>query len=385
MQVLLAPSAFAGTLTAAQAADTLATGWRRGAPHDEVRTLPLSDGGLGFADVLARSLPGTRSLPVTVTGPVGARVASVVVLDEDGTAYVDAATAAGAHLMSDPAGQLETATSRGVGELVLAAAAAGARRVVVGVRDLGCHDGGAGLLAALAPGALPALGHGPLPLAEVTAADLAGIEECRQPLRGVELVLATDVEEPLLGLGGATAMKAADGALPPGLAAAVESALGHFAERVRRVVPERVDLVTGTPLRPDRLAGSGAGGGVGYALHLLGATRVGGAHCVAAAVGLGGAVQESDLVVTGEGCLDWRSLHAGVVPGVAAAALETGTPAVAVVGSTMVGRRESQALGLSAVYAVAETSAQVRASMADPVESLAARTAAVARTWSPYR
>ena len=151
-------------------------------------------------------------------------------------------------------------------------------------------------------------------------------------------------------------MKAADGALPPGLAAAVESALGHFAERVRRVVPERVDLVTGTPLRPDRLAGSGAGGGVGYALHLLGATRVGGAHCVAAAVGLGGAVQESDLVVTGEGCLDWRSLHAGVVPGVAAAALETGTPAVAVVGSTMVGRRESQALGLSAVYAVAETS-----------------------------
>ena len=314
MQVLLAPSAFAGTLTAAQAADTLATGWRRGAPHDEVRTLPLSDGGLGFADVLARSLPGARSLPVTVTGPVGARVASVVVLDEDGTAYVDAATAAGAHLMRDPAGQLETATSR-----------------------------------------------------------------------GVELVLATDVEEPLLGLGGATAMKAADGALPPGLAAAVESALGHFAERVRRVVPERVDLVTGTPLRPDRLAGSGAGGGVGYALHLLGATRVGGAHCVAAAVGLGGAVQQCDLVVTGEGCLDWRSLHAGVVPGVAAAALETGTPAVAVVGSTMVGRRESQALGLSAVYAVAETSAQVRASMADPVEALAARTAAVARTWSPYR
>lgn len=385
MQVLLAPSAFDGTLTAAQAADAMAAGWRRAAPHDEVRTLPLSDGGLGFADVISLSLPGARTLPVTVTGPGGAPVTSVVVLAEDGTAYVDAATAAGPHLVPDPAEELAAATSRGVGELVLAAAGAGARRVIVGVRDLGCHDGGAGLLAALAPDAAPALGHGPLGLAALTTDDLAGLAQCRRRLRGVELVLATDVEEPLLGLGGATAVKAADGGLPPELAARLESSLGHLAERVRRVVPERVDLLTGSPLRPERLPGAGAGGGVGYALYLLGATRVGGAQCVAAAVGLGAALQQCDLVVTGEGCLDWRSLHAGVVPGVAAAALETATPAVAVVGTSLVGRRESQSLGLSAVYAVAQTSAQVRALMAAPVESLAARTATVARTWSPYR
>ena len=91
------------------------------------------------------------------------------------------------------------------------------------------------------------------------------------------------------------------------------------------------------------------------------------------------------MVVTGRAAWTGGPCTPGVVPGVAAAGSRRARPAVAVVGSTMVGRRESQALGLSAVYAVAETSAQVRASMADPVESLAARTAAVARTWSPYR
>jgi glycerate kinase len=153
----------------------------------------------------------------------------------------------------------------------------------------------------------------------------------------------------------------------------------------RRTLPEATDLLTGKARRLDKEPGAGAGGGLGYALYLLGATRVSGVDEVLQAVGLRELLAAADLVVTGEGQFDWQSLQGKVVAGVAGLALETATPSVVIAGQALVGRREAMTLGLSGSYAVADTPAQVEAAMADPVGTLAARTARVAATWSPQR
>jgi glycerate kinase len=201
MRVLIAPDKFAGTLTAVEAARAIADGWRRRAPRDELELVPMADGGPGFVDVLQASLGGDL-LSVTVTGLLGAPTPATVLLDED-VAYVESAQACGLHLVPEEERAPERATSRGVGELVRAAVEAGARRVVVGLGGSGTNDGGAGLLAALGATATPAgaLDHGPSSLAALEAVDLAA---ARELLAGVELVAATDVDNPLLGLTGAT-------------------------------------------------------------------------------------------------------------------------------------------------------------------------------------
>src|SRR5689334_14385651 len=145
MRILVAPDKFAGTLTAVEAAEAIALGWRRHAPADEVDLAPMSDGGPGFVDVLNAALGGDL-LVEAVSGPFGDPVPATVLV-VDGTAYVESAQACGVHLTGGE--RAEHASTAGVGELVAAAIDAGARRVVVGLGGSGTNDGGAGLLGAL--------------------------------------------------------------------------------------------------------------------------------------------------------------------------------------------------------------------------------------------
>ena len=137
--------------------------------------------------------------------------------------------------------------------------------------------------------------------------------------------------------------------------------------------PPAKDLLTGTLLKPEREPGAGAAGGLGYALHLLGARRVSGVEAVLDAVGFADLVASADLVVTGEGSFDWQSLRGKVVVGVAEAAGGVGVPVIAVPGQSLVGRREAMTAGLSGVYAVAERPDQVAAALAEPAARLAER------------
>ena len=147
MRVLIAPDKFAGTLSAVEAAEAIATGWARQARADELDLAPMSDGGPGFVDVLHAALGG-ELLAQTVRGPLGERVPATVLLCGE-TAYVESAQACGLHLTGGDGA--EAATTYGVGELVMAAVEAGAKTVVVGLGGSGTNDGGAGLLAALGP------------------------------------------------------------------------------------------------------------------------------------------------------------------------------------------------------------------------------------------
>ena len=388
MHVLIAPDCFTGTLTATQAAEAMATGWRRRAPDDLLTLVPLSDGGPGFLDVITTSRPGDSTI-VTVSGPRGGSVPAVlhITTDEGGTrtAWVESAQAIGLHLLDATERDPRVTTTHGLGELLDAALAQDVQRIVVGLGGSGTNDAGAGMLAALGAGPREALSGGGAGLIAVREPDLAGLAAARERFAGVELVAATDVASPLLGLQGASAVFSEQKGATPEESQVLEGALGHFADVVRRVLPPGTDLLTGRERRLDREPGAGAAGGVGYALLLLGGRRVSGVETVLSAVGLERLVAAADLVITGEGCLDWQSLQGKVVAGVAELASAHATPAVALAGQVLIGRREAMAMGLAGSYAVADKHADLAPVMADPVGTLADRAERVAATWSPRR
>ncbi|MFN8096747.1 MAG: glycerate kinase [Dermatophilaceae bacterium] len=386
MHVVIAPDCFTGTLTATQAAEAIGAGWAEAAPH-AVRTLvPLSDGGPGFLDVLTRGLDG-EMLAVTVEDPLGREVpASVLVVGAGGerTAYVESAQAAGLHLLAASERDPGLTSTYGVGQLLLAARETGAHRIVVGLGGSGTNDGGAGMLAALGAGHRAALARGGGPLAALADTDVAALARVARDWAGVDLVAATDVDNPLLGFHGASAVFGSQkGATPEG-AQRLESALGHFTDVIDRVLgPGPTDLLSGRPLDPAREPGAGAAGGLGYGLFLLGARRRSGVDFVLDALDFAALAAAADLLVTGEGSFDWQSLRGKVVTGVARVGLETATPTIVIAGQTLVGRREAMSIGLSGTYAVVSRPEQEEAAFADPVGTLTARAARVAGTWSP--
>ncbi|MFL6099715.1 MAG: glycerate kinase [Actinomycetales bacterium] len=377
MRVLIAPAAFGDRLGAVQVGAAMAEGWAETAPGDLVDVVPMSDGGPGFGEAVLAATGG-EVLPCTVRGPTGDPVPAAVVL-ASGTAYVAAAEACGRHLLPPERRDPGRTTSYGVGQLIQAAVDAGARRVVVGVGGTATNDAGAGLLAALGGGPEAGLDRGGLALSGISAEDVSGLAGLRARLAGVELVLAAARDLPLLGFHGTSATYAEAKGASPDQAQALESALGHFAHLAAR------SLVSARPLAgfgPAAQPGAGAGGGIGFALLLLGATYAPGVEVVAQAAGLAERIKRADLGITAEETFDWQSLTGGVVAGVAAAGLDCGVPVVVVAGQVLVGRRESMTLGLSGAYPVTERPEDVESALADPVQALQRRTARVARTWS---
>jgi glycerate kinase len=360
MRILVAPDKFAGTLSAVEAAEAVAEGWRQTAPDDALDLAPMSDGGPGFVDVLHEALGG-ELLAVTVRGPHGAPTPASVLLAGD-TAYVESAQACGLHL-TGRAGA-EEATTYGVGELLAAAVDAGATTVVVGLGGSGTNDGGAGLLAALGATADVALDQGAAGLDGVTSVDVAA---ARKRVAGVRLVAASDVDNPLTGLFGATKVFGPQKGIAEERLPVADGWLEQYAAALdRRLALEE---------------GAGAAGGLGYALLALGATREAGIALVAEAVGLLARARAADLVVTGEGAFDYSS-GAGKVPhGVAAVAEEALRPCVVMAGQVLVGAREMRALGIESAYSVVDLVGEERA-FAEPAAALAELAARTARTWS---
>src|SRR4051812_47515738 len=315
MRVLVAPDKFAGTLSAVEAAEAIAAGWRRRAPGDELDLAPMSDGGPGFVDVLHAALGG-ELLAVTVGGPHGEPTpATLLVHEQRGrvTAYVESAQACGLHLTEGDGA--ETATTYGVGELVTAAIEAGATRIVLGLGGSGTNDGGAGMLAALGATADRPLDAG--------VAGLAGITAVQLPAFDVELVAASDVDNPLTGLFGAAKVFGPQKGLPEDRLPVVDGWLQ--------------DLAAATDRKVALAEGAGAAGGIGFALLLLGGTREPGIGLVSDAHRLPERARAADLVVTGEGAFDYSS-RAGKVPyGVAEVAAEALRPCVVLAGQVHVG------------------------------------------------
>ncbi|WP_086665245.1 glycerate kinase [Lentzea kentuckyensis] len=348
MRVLIAPDCFGGTLTAREAADAIATGWREAKPDDVVVERPLADGGPGFVDVLHAALGGDIRC-TSVTGPLGKPVeARWLSVHADGrrVAYIESAEACGLHLV--PAElrpeSCETATTRGVGELIAAAISQSTMAdndvITVGLGGSGTTDGGAGMLAALSD---------------------AGVD-----LTDISLVAASDVENPLLG--------------PHGAARTFGPQKGASPEAVERLEAKlaAMDVLKAVSDIP----GAGAAGGLGAALLSLGATVTSGAGLVRELTGLDAALDDADVVVTGEGSFDWQSLRGKLITAVAGGAAERGIPCVAIAGQVSVGSREMGAAGVQEAYSVSDHVGSVQKSIADARKSLVATAQHVARQWS---
>jgi glycerate kinase len=363
MRVLIAPDKFAGTLTAVEAAAAIEEGWRRRDPGAEVLVAPMADGGPGFIDVLASVVKGTL-LVVTVRGPLGEEVPATMLLAGE-IAYVETAQACGLHLVEPEKRRPEEATTYGVGQLITAAVDAGARRIILGLGGSGTNDAGAGLLAALGATATGgSLDAGAAGLAGLTAVDL---EPARARTAGVEFVAASDVENPMLGLRGATNVFGTQKGIPDERKPEVDGWLTRFAELAGRKTADA--------------KGAGAAGGLGYALLLLGAERISGIDLVATLTGLRDKARKVDLVLTGEGAFDFQSRDGKVIAGVAKVAADAMRPCVVLAGKVEIGSREMRTMGVESAYSLVEVVGEERA-FADPQGALAVLAERVARTWA---
>jgi len=365
VKVLICPDSFTGTLSAAEAAEAMAEGWARVAPDDDLVLRPLSDGGPGFLDAIAAGRGGDRHAR-SVTGPLGGPVEAEYLVTGDGTAWIESASAAGLHLV--PADQRDPTrtTSRGVGELMAAALAGGARRILLGVGGTGTCDGGAGLLEALGATSAPAAGlsGGGGALGGLASVDLTPALDA---LDGITLEVATDVDVPLLGARGAARGFAPQKGATPEQVEQLEAAMAHWARLLGRTVDGRSAAIA---------LGAGAGGGLGAALIRLGARRVPGIGTVLEAADLAGLIDDVDLVVTGEGAFDWQSLRGKVVAGVASEALQRAVPVLVLAGRVEVSRREWISAGVAAAFPAAAEPGEAHR------EGVARAAARAARTWS---
>ncbi|KWV29983.1 glycerate kinase family protein [Micromonospora rifamycinica] len=377
MRVLLCPDKFAGTLQAPEVAAAVAAGWRAVDSTDELLVRPLADGGPGFVTVLAGALDGHR-IPVPTVDPLGRPVTGEILLTADGTGYLESAQACGLHLLAAAERDPKATTSYGLGALVTAAVEHGARTVVIGLGGSGTNDGGAGLLAAL--GATPlddagrALPYGGAALAAVAALD--GVPR----LRGATLVAATDVDNPLLGLHGASSVYGPQKGADRADVLLLDAALERWATVLERDLP-------GCPPGLGTLPGGGAAGGLGAAVLALGGRCESGIGLVGRAIGLDAALDDCDLVITGEGSFDHQSLRGKVVAGVAGAARDRGVPCVVLAGRVSTGRREAASAGVTEAYSLVEhfggeERGGVAAAMDRPAEGLRALGARLARQWS---
>jgi glycerate kinase len=321
MRVVVAPDKFAGTMSAAQAGEAIAEGWRSVRSGDEVVVVPMADGGAGTLDVVSFALPGATEVTVEVADARGrARTARWLQLP-DGRALIEAAEACGLAWLDAADRDPVRATSYGVGQLLDAAARTGPDEILIGLGGSATSDGGAGMALALGQRLLRADGNG----VKVGAGHLADLDRLQLTARDwPPMTIVGDVDNPLLGTRGAVAVfapqkGAGDADLP-----VLEAALAHFADVVERDVP-------GGPWRD--LEGAGAAGGLGFGLMAFcGARMCSGAEAVAELVGFGSHVVRADVVIAGEGRLDDHTLSGKTPAFVAAAARNAGVRVLAVAG-----------------------------------------------------
>ncbi|WP_310433096.1 glycerate kinase [Streptomyces sp. 3330] len=321
--MLVAADKFKGSLTAVEVAERVTAGLRRVVADLEVEALPVADGGDGT--VAAAVAAGFARREVRVAGPLGQEVTAAFAVRGD-TAVVEMAEASG--LQRLPAGVFAplTASTYGSGELLRAALDAGVRTIVFGVGGSATTDGGAGMLSALGARFLDADGEPVAPggggLAELARADLSELDP---RLASVELVLASDVDNPLTGPKGAPAVYGPQKGASPDDVEALDAALAHYAKVLESALGSKAAEYAAAP-------GAGAAGGIGYGALLVGARFRPGIEVMLDVLGFATALGRADLVITGEGSLDEQTLHGKAPAGVAAAARAAGKEVVAVCG-----------------------------------------------------
>jgi glycerate kinase len=364
--VLFAPDSFKGSLTSVQVATALAAGWSAARPEDTTWLCPLADGGEGTLEAIAAAGSWDWQM-ADVHDPLGRSMQARWLRSADGTrAVVEMAEASGLSRVGPAERDAIAATSIGTGEAIRAALDAGVTSIVLGIGGSATTDGGAGLLCGLGADADR----------DEPRADLSGLDP---RLKAVDLAVACDVANPLLGPTGAAAVYGPQKGATAGDVVELDRRLAFFADALEASVGQRAR---------DTL-GAGAAGGVGFCLLAIAdrfrsfALRPG-VELLMEATDFAAHLEESDLVVTGEGRIDAQTAFGKTALGVARRAAEAGVPCVAVGGGvTPEGIEALAAVGAVAV-AISEGPQSVEAAMAAgtaPVERCGERLARLASIW----
>jgi glycerate kinase len=344
MKVVVAPNAFKGSLSAAQAARAMATGVARAAPGVEIAQLGVADGGDGLIEVLREAMDA-KTLTRSVSGPLGEPVeATFLYVPGLDLSVIEMASASGLVLLREEQRDPMRTTTLGTGELVRAALDQGVSRIIVGVGGSATNDGGVGMASALGARFTDGAERPVAPvggaLGSIRHIDLSGLDP---RLHGVRVEVICDVDNPLLGDQGAARVYGPQKGAGPQQVQALERGLINLAAVIE----------AGLGLDVRHLPGAGAAGGLGAGLKaFLGAELRRGVDVVLDLVGLEGRLQGADLVLTAEGQIDLQTAHGKAPAGVAQRARARGIPCIAIAGG--IGERISELypIGIDAVFSL---------------------------------
>ena len=372
--VVLAPDSFKGSLSAADAAAAIAIGLRRVWPAAEVRLCPLADGGEGTLDAVLAA--GGRRRSARVSGAAGMPVDAAYGLIDQDTAVIESAQVVGLTDARATAHPVETRSTRGLGELLRLLLDAGAKHILVGLGGSSTNDGGAGLLAALGLKLFDASARmvepTPTGLAALSRVDADALEA---RLAATRITILSDVDNPLCGARGATAIFGPQKGVRPESIATIDARLAHFAALAEAAVGRSVQ----------DLPGAGAAGGLGFALLLLGGERRSGAEVVAEVQRLDAALEGADWLITGEGRSDRQTLL-GKTPLVAARhAAAKAVPATLLSGAIERGALPELSRHFAGCHSIVFGPTTLEACVADAAGLLADRAEQLARTFAAVR
>ncbi|MBL0949421.1 MAG: glycerate kinase, partial [Pseudomonas sp.] len=363
MKIVIAPDSFKESLSAPDVAAAIARGWQQVFPDAECLLRPMADGGEGTVDALLAAVGGERR-EHEVRGPMGAPVKAHWGWLGQGTAVIEMAAASGLHWVPREQRDARLACSFGTGELIREALDAGATRIILGLGGSATNDAGLGLLQALGVRFLDAQGNqlspGGAALASLDQLDLSSLDA---RLLKVQIEVAADVDNPLCGPRGASAVFGPQKGATPEHVAELDTALGRFAR------------IAAATLGEDHaeFPGVGAAGGLGFAARaFLKASFRPGIELVAELSGLAAAVENADLVITGEGRMDAQTLHGKTPVGVARVARTAGVPVIALSGSLGENYQALYEAGIEAAFSLAPGPLSLEQAMAGAASELQA-------------
>ncbi len=339
MKIVIAPDSFKESLSAPEVAQAIARGIKHAAPQAHILCVPMADGGEGTVQAVLAATQGLSRVN-TVQNALGHPIQAQWGWLPNQIAVIEMAAAAGLEHIAATERDPMRASSWGVGELIRHALDAGAKHIVLGLGGSATNDAGAGMLQALGLGLFDAHGKtlepGGAALSNLSRIDATGLD---QRLRDLSITIASDVNNPLCGVKGASAIFGPQKGASPAQVQVLDAALRHFADCCQQQL--------GSDSRD--IPGAGSAGGLGFAAHAwLGAKFRPGVEVVAEIGGLAQAVEGASLVITGEGRMDAQTLLGKTPMGVAAIARQAGVPVIAIAGSL---GKDYQALYAAGIYA----------------------------------
>jgi len=373
MKIVLAPDSFKESLSSVAVARAMARGVRRACPDAEIDSVPMADGGEGTVEALA-SATGGEYCRKMVHDPLDRPIeATFALLGKGEWAVIEMAQASGLGLIKPKERNPLLSSTRGTGELILSAMEAGAKRIIIGIGGSATVDGGTGMARALGVRFLDAAGN-ELPeggggLAKLERIDASGLDA---RVQDVEIEIASDVNNPLLGQHGAARIFGPQKGATPKMVEQLEEGLSRLAEKIAEQL--------GINVRD--LPGAGAAGGLGAGLiAFLGGRLRSGVELVIEAVDLAGRLAGAQLCITGEGRLDGQTAHGKTVAGVGRLARGLKVPAVALAGQLGPGAEQVLNEGIVEYLAIKPESMSVQESMARAEELLGEAAEQVARKY----